>query len=140
MATDNGREQDASGGAGAHPEQQEMTGLLAVAAAVASNDWRHPVQLMTDAQADGSQVVLRWASGGFQRALLVHATYSDDPEQHVELHAAIQADADGMRAPAYQRALARIDGSPTAQELVPYVRRFLDFVDTWDGTTVVSPN
>jgi hypothetical protein len=131
---------DAGDGAGAHPEQQELSGILAVAAAVASNDWRHPVHLMTDAQAGGSQVVLRWESGGFQRALLVHATYSDDPEQHVELHAAVQSDVDGVRAPAYQRALARIDGRPTAQELVPYVRRFLDFVDTWDGSTVVSPN
>ena len=42
--------------------------------------------------------------------------------------------------PPYQRSLARIDGRPTAHELVPYVRRFLDFVDTWNGATVVSPN
>lgn len=130
-----------SGGAGGeHPEQREMGGVLAVAAALASNEWRHPVHLVTDAQAGGSQVVMRWASDGFQRALLVHATYSDDPEQHVELHAAVQADIPGLPAQAYQRPLARIDGRPTAHELVPYLRRFLDFVDTWDGSNVVSPN
>ena len=81
---------------------------------------------------------MRWESGGFQRALLVHATYSDDPEQHVELHAAVEPNASAM--PPYQRELARIDGSPTTHELIPYLRSFLDFVDSWNGANVVSPN
>lgn len=119
-------------------EQQELTGILTVAAALATDGWRHQVQLLSDAQAGGSQVVVRWQSGGFQRALLVHATLSTDLDQHVELHAAIEPNGQDM--PPYERTLARIDGQPTAQELVPYIRRFLDFVDTWNGATVGTPN
>jgi hypothetical protein len=119
-------------------EQKELAGILTVAAALATNDWRHPVTLASDMQSGGSQVIVRWESGGFQRALLVHATPSGAPEQHVEVHAAIESTAE--RLPPYHRALARIDGRPTAHELVPYVRRYLDFVDTWDGASVVSPN
>jgi hypothetical protein len=119
-------------------EQQEMTGILTVAAALATDGWRHPVQLMSDAQAGGSQAIVRWQSGGFQRALLVHATLSNDPDQHVELHAAVEPDNQEM--PPYERTLARIDGQPTAQELVPYIRRFLDFIDSWNGATITTPN
>ena len=119
-------------------EQQEMTGILTVAAALATDGWRNQVQLMSDAQAGGAQVIIRWQSGGFQRALLVHATLSDDPDQHVELHAAIEPDTQEM--PPYERTLARIDGQPTAQELVPYIRRFLDFIDSWNGATITTPN
>jgi hypothetical protein len=119
-------------------EQQELIGVLTVAAALATNGWRHSVQLNSDAQAGGSQVVIRWQSDGFQRALLVHATLSSVPGQHVELHAAIEPNTHDL--PPYQRTLARIDGQPTAQELVPYIRRFLDFVDSWNGATVTTPN
>jgi hypothetical protein len=42
--------------------------------------------------------------------------------------------------PPYQRTLARIDGQPNAQELVPYIRRFLDFIDSWNGATISTPN
>lgn len=119
-------------------EQGELTGILTVAAALASDGWRHQVQLTSDSQAGGAQVIVRWQSDGFQRALLVHATLSSDPDQHVEIHAAIEPDSREM--PPYQRTLARIDGQPTAQELVPYIRRFLDFVDSWNGATVSTPN
>lgn len=119
-------------------EQQELIGVLTVAAALATNGWRHSVQLNSDAQAGGSQVVIRWQSDGFQRALLVHGTLSSVPGQHVELHAAIEPNTHDL--PPYQRTLARIDGQPTAQELVPYIRRFLDFVDSWNGATVTTPN
>jgi hypothetical protein len=137
---------DSSGGfSGSQPEERsvdaglnELSGVLAVAAAIAADGWRHHVQIVSDAQAGGTQVVMRWQSNGFQRALLVHSTLDDDPQQHVELHAAVESSEPGL--PPYQRALARIDGRPTAQELVPYLRRFLDFVETWDGATVVSPN
>jgi hypothetical protein len=118
--------------------QREMGGLLTVAAATAADGWRHPVQLLTDAQVGGSQVVLRWQSGGFNRALLIHATVDDTSNQRVELHAAIEAPS--MNVPPFQRALARIDGQPTAHELIPYISRFLEYVDTWDGASVVSPN
>jgi hypothetical protein len=136
---------ETNGFSGAGPEERtvdnglnELSGVIAVAAALATSDWRHPAQIISDAQAGGTQVIMRWESAGYQRALLVHVTLDNDPEQHVELHAAVEAPEQGM-AP-YQRALARIDGRPTAHELVPYVRRFLDFVDSWDGSTVVSPN
>jgi len=119
-------------------EQREMTGILTVAAALATDGWRNRVQLMAENQLGGSQAIIRWESGGFQRALLVHATLSDDPDQHVEIHAAIEPDNKEM--PPYERTLARIDGKPTAQELVPYIRRFLDFVDSWNGATVTTPN
>ena len=129
---------DDTGSSEPDAEQQEMTGILTVAAALATDGWRHQVQLASDTQAGGSQVIVRWQSGGFQRALLVHASLSTDPDQHVELHAAIEPDSRDM--PPYERTLARIDGQPTAQELVPYMRRFLDFIDTWNGATVTTPN
>jgi hypothetical protein len=119
-------------------EQREMTGILTVAAALATDGWRHQVQLMADNQIGGSQAIIRWQSGGFQRALLVHASLSDDPNQRVELHGAVEPDNQEM--PPYQRTLARIDGQPTAQELVPYIRRFLDFIDSWNGATISTPN
>lgn len=119
-------------------EQQQLTGILTVAAALATEGWRNPVELLSDTQARGAQVIVRWRSDGFQRALLVHATLSSDPDQHVEIHAAIEPANREM--PPYQRALARIDGQPTAQQLVPFIRRFLDFTDTWNGATVSTPN
>lgn len=119
-------------------DQQQLTGVLTVAAALATEGWRHPVQLQSDTQVGGSQVVVRWQSGGFQRALLVHATPSSDPDQHVEIHAAVEPSNQEM--PPYERTLARIDGQPTAQQLVPYLRRFLDFVDSWNGANVSTPN
>jgi hypothetical protein len=119
-------------------EQREMTGILTVAAALATDGWRHKVQLMADNQIGGSQAIIRWQSGGFQRALLIHATLSDDSDQRVEIHGAVEPDNQEM--PPYQRTLARIDGQPTAQELVPYIRRFLDFVDSWNGATISTPN
>lgn len=128
---------DTTGGPG-DDEQRELTGILTVAAALATDGWRHRVQLTADNQAGGSQAIIRWKSGGFQRALLVHATLSDDPDQHVELHGAVEPDNQEM--PPYQRTLARIDGQPNAQELVPYVRRFLDFIDSWNGATITTPN
>jgi hypothetical protein len=118
--------------------QREMGGILTVAAATAADGWRHPVQLLTDAQAGGSQVVVRWESNGFNRALLIHAAVGEPAEQRVELHAAIEAPS--MNVPPFQRALARIDGTPTVPELIPYILRFLDYIDDWNGATVVSPN
>jgi hypothetical protein len=116
----------------------ELSGLLAVASAMATEGWRHPIRLISDAQAGGVQVVLRWESEGFARALLIHSTLDNDPQQHVEIHGAAEHPA--LQLPVYERPLARVDGRPTVQELAPYIRRFLDFVDAWDGATVASPN
>lgn len=127
-----------AGGEQPSAAQRELTGLLTVAAAIASDGWRHPVELTADHQAGGSQVVLRWESGGFRRALLVHGRPADGADGRVELHAAVEPQQPSL--PPYQRALARIDGQPTSQELVPYVRRFLDYVDAWDGANVISAN
>lgn len=129
--------------AGPRPETQpddgrrELAGVLAVAAAAASNGWRHPVTIATDDQAGGAQVVVRWTSGGFQRALLVHAVPEGDASR-VELHAAVRALEPAAHA--FQRPLARVDGTPTTEELAPYIRRFLDYVDAWNGATVMTPN
>ena len=54
------------------------------------------------------------------------------------VHAAIEPDNHEM--PPYERTLARIDGQPTAQELVPYIRRFIDFIDSWNGASITTPN
>lgn len=138
-----GLRQETSVFAGPRPEmytdgaRRELAGVLAVAAAAASNGWRHPVTIATDDQAGGAQVVIRWTSRGFQRALLIHAA-PDGAASRVELHAAVQA----LELPshAFQRPLARIDGDPTTAELSPQIRRFLDYVDAWDGATVMTPN
>lgn len=119
-------------------ERWQMADVLARAAIDASSGWRHEVAVSGDAQSGGTQMVLRWQSTGFQRALLVHSTHSDDPQQHVELHAAVHPDRSGP--PPYQRPLMRVDGQPQMDELTLYIRRSLDFVDTWDGTSVISPS
>ena len=119
-------------------ERWRMADVLAQAATDASSGWKHEVTLSGDAQVGGTQMVMRWESRGFHRALLVHSTHSDDPKQHVELHAAIHPIAEGP--PPYQRPLMRIDGQPQVDELSLYIRRSLDYVDTWDGATVISPS
>jgi hypothetical protein len=119
-------------------EQQRLADLLADAATSASADWKHPVAVAPDAQAGGAQVVLRWESGGFQRALLVHANLDANPAHRIELHAAIQPHMTG--APPIQRPLARINGDPTAEQMAPHLRHFLDLVDSWNGTSLISPN
>jgi Zn-dependent protease len=119
-------------------ERWLMADILARAATDASSGWTHPVTLSGDAQVGGTQMVLRWESGGFNRALLVHSSHRDDPEQHVELHAAIKPLQDGP--PPYQRPLLRIDGQPELKEMTSHIRRTLDFVDTWDGASVISPS
>lgn len=134
VAGDEQRSENASVDAGLN----ELSGMLSVAAALAAEGWQHPTRLISDAQAGGVQVVVRWESNGFARALLVHTTLDNDPSQHVEIHGA--AESPELQLPIYQRPLARIDGRPTARELVPYIRRFLDYVDAWDGATVTSPN
>jgi len=129
--------------AGPRPEMQpddgrrELAGVLAVAAGTASNGWRHPVTIATDDQAGAAQIVVRWASGGFQRGLLVHAIPNSDGAR-VEFYAAVQSTEPTSHA--YQRPLTRIDGHPTPTELAAHIRRFLDYVDTWDGATVMNPN
>jgi hypothetical protein len=119
-------------------ERQAIAGVLADAAAEAGAQWKHPVALAADAQAGGTQVVLRWESDGFRRALLIHAALDGPHAPRVELHAALQPLEHG--APLQQRPLARIDGQPSTAELAPYIRRFLDFVDAWDGTSLMAAN
>ena len=119
-------------------ERWTMAETLAPSASDASSGWKHEVDLSGDAQAGGTQMVLRWESRGFSRALLVHSTHSDDPTQHVELHAAIKPLEDGP--PTYQRPIMRVDGQPKLDELTVFIRRSLDCVDTWDGATVISPS
>lgn len=119
-------------------DQRDLAGMLTVAGALATNEWRHPVQLVADAQAGGSQVILRWESRGYQRALVVHSSLPGDAEQHVELLAGIEVPGSGI--PPFHRPLARVDGTPTTHELVPYIRRYLELVDSWDGSSVTTPN
>lgn len=118
--------------------QIAMSALLLEAAEAATADWKHVVTLAPDAQAGGAQVVLRWESGGFQRALLAHANLNAEPAHRIELHAAIKA-VDPGAAP-IQRSLARISGEPTATRLAPHLRHFLDLVDSWTGTSLIMPN
>jgi Zn-dependent protease len=119
-------------------ERWSVADMLAQASTDASHGWKHDVTLSGDAQVGGTQMVLRWESGGFSRALLVHATHSDDPAQHVELHAAIKPLQEGP--PPYKRPLMRIDGQPEPDEMTLYIRRSLEFIDTWDGASVISPS
>ncbi len=120
---------------------QVQRDALLVAAALAIEGWKHPVDLSSGLQGDGAQVVLRWESDGFQRALLAHATAPSVSGAHLEVHAAVKAAGTGEeRMPQYQRELLRMDGYPEAQELAPYLSRFMAYVDTWDGTVVISPN
>jgi hypothetical protein len=119
-------------------EQQRLADVLVDAASTASAGWKHTIKFAPDTQAGGAQLILRWESGGFQRALLIHANLDDTPEQRIELHAAIQPLMAG--APPIQRALARINGEPTAEQMAPHLRHFLDLVDGWNGTSLISPN
>lgn len=120
---------------------QVQRDALLVAAALAIEGWKHPVDLSSGLQGGGAQVVLRWESDGFQRALLAHATAPPVSGAHLEVHAAVKAAGVGdQRMPQYQRELLRMDGYPEAQELAPYLSRFMAYVDTWDGTVVISPN
>jgi hypothetical protein len=119
-------------------EQQRLADVLVDAASTASAGWKHDIALAPDAQAGGAQLVLRWESGGFRRALLIHANLNDTPEHRIELHAAIQPLLTG--APPVQRPLARISGDPTAEQIAPHLRHFLDLVDGWNGTSLISPN
>lgn len=119
-------------------ERTQMADLLARSATEAGRGWKHEVSVSGDAQSEGTQMVLRWQSNGFQRALLIHSTHSDDPEQHVELHAAVNPLEAGAQH--YQRPLMRINGQPQLDELTLYIRRSLDFIDTWDGASVISPS
>jgi fumarate reductase subunit D len=119
-------------------ERWQLADIMAEAATDATQGWKHEVQVSGDAQAGGTQMVMRWQSRGFHRALLVHATHRDDPKQHVEIHAAVHPIEAGP-AP-YQRPLMRIDGEPDVDELALYIRRALDFVETWDGSSIISPS
>ncbi len=109
---------------------------MASAAGMATDRWTHPVELVADAQRGGIQMVLRWQSRGFNRALLVHAPPLDGPDPHIEIHAAIRALDPGL--PPYERPLNRVDGEPNVDELAAYIRRALDTVDSWDGAVTVN--
>jgi hypothetical protein len=116
--------------------RSELARTMASAAGEATDHWTHPVEMVADAQAGGIQMVLRWQSGGFRRALLVHAPPLDGADPHVELHAAIRALDPGL--PPYERPLNRIDGQPNVTELAVYIRRALETVDAWDGAVTVN--
>lgn len=119
-------------------ERWQLADIMSEASTDAIQGWKHEVQLSGDAQVGGTQMVLRWESRGFQRAVLVHATHSDDPKQHVEIHAAVNPLEAGPSP--YQRPLMRIDGEPEVDDLALYIRRSLDFVETWDGSSIISPS
>lgn len=124
--------------AGRRAEQAQLADVLAHAAHAASVGWKHDIALAPDAQAGGAQLVLRWESAGYRRALLIHANLNETPAHRIELHAAIQPLDPG--APPIQRPLARINGDPTAEQIAPHLRHFLDLVDSWNGTSLISPN
>ena len=119
-------------------EQQRLADVLVDAASTASAGWKHAIVLAPDDQAGGAQLVLRWESAGFRRALLIHANLDETPAHRIELHAAVQPLLPG--APPMQRALARISGDPSAEQIAPHLRHFLDLVDGWNGTSLISPN
>jgi hypothetical protein len=120
-------------------QRRELAGILQDAAAAAGADWPHRMSIGADAQQGGTQVVMRWESRGFRRALLVHAgMQKQDTSPRIELHAAVQARDDG--APQLRRPVGRFTGQPTSAELTPYLRRILEFVDGWDGSTPIAPN
>ncbi len=116
--------------------RSELARIMSSAAGVASDRWKHPIELVADAQAGGIQMILRWQSDGFNRALLVHAPPLDGPDPHIEIHAAIRALDPGL--PPYERPLNRVDGQPNVEELAAYIRRALDTVDGWDGAVTVN--
>jgi len=116
--------------------RSELARIMASAAGMATDRWKHPTELVADAQAGGIQMVLRWQSEGFNRALLVHAPPLDGADPHIEIHAAIRAIDPGL--PPYERPLNRVDGEPNADELAAYIRRALDTVDGWDGAVTVN--
>lgn len=118
-------------------QRRDLAELLGGASETAIEGWKHPVQMVADAQAGGTQVVLRWDSDGFARALVVHASIRDDAPR-IELHAAVQPSNPG--APPLQRPLARFAGDPTIDQLAPHIRRFLDYVDAWNAATQTSPS
>lgn len=118
--------------------RSELAVTLARAASDAIDNWRHRVELVTDAQAGGLQLILRWESRGYFRRLLVHATPLDGPDPHVELHAAIRAMDPGL--PPYERPIMRINGRPNAPDLALRIRTALDLVESWDATNVTSYN
>jgi Peptidase M50B-like len=117
-------------------KRSELARIMSSAAGVASDRWKHPIELVADAQAGGIQMILRWQSSGFNRALLVHSSPLDGPDPHIELHAAIRALDPGL--PPYERPLNRVDGQPNVDELAAYIRRALDTVDSWDGAITVN--
>jgi len=116
--------------------RSELARIMASAASQATDQWAHPVELVADAQRGGIQMVLRWQSRGFNRALLVHAPPLDGADPHIEIHAAIRAMEPGL--PPYERPLNRVDGPPNVDELAAYIRRALDTVDDWDGALTVN--
>ncbi len=116
--------------------RSELARIMAGAASIATDRWNHPVELVADAQRGGIQMVLRWQSNGFSRALMVHAPPLDSSDPHIEIHAAIRADEPGL--PPYERPLNRVDGEPNVEELARYIRRALDTVDGWDGAVTVN--
>ncbi|HLT20243.1 MAG TPA: site-2 protease family protein [Thermomicrobiales bacterium] len=116
--------------------RSELARIMASAATQATDRWQHPVELVADAQRGGIQMVLRWQSRGFNRALLVHAPPLDGADPHIEIHAAIRALEPGL--PPYERPLNRVDGQPNVDELAGYIRRALDTVDGWDGALTMN--
>lgn len=117
--------------------RRALADVLSRSADEATSGWKHRVQQVADAQANGTQLVLRWESDGYSRAVVIHAgMYNGAPR--VELHGAAQPHHSG--APALQRPLARFNGTPTVEQLTPHLRRFLDFVDNWNAATQISPN
>lgn len=118
--------------------RSELAVIMARAASDAVESWKHPVELVTDAQAGGLQVILRWVSEGYFRRVLVHATPLDGPDPHVEFHAAIRAEEPGL--PPYERPVMRINGRPNSTDLALHIRMALDLVESWDATNVTSYN
>lgn len=118
-------------------QRRDLSELLAQAADEALQGWSHRVQKVADAQAGGTQLVLRWESGGYARALLAHAVMAEGAPR-IELHAMAQPQHPG--APRLERPLARFSGEPNVPELARNIRRFLEYVDTWSGVTQITPN
>ncbi len=116
--------------------RNQLSSVIARASAQAQHGWKHPVELVADAQAGGFQMVLRWNSGNFQRAVVVHGSPPEERDPHIEIHAAVKPESPGI--PPAERPISRIDGMPDVDQLAAHITQTLDFVDTWDGANVTS--
>lgn len=115
--------------------QQAGNELLSSGETLASS-WKHPLRVVSGAQGnEAAGVTLHWVSAGYGRVVAAYAV-TQGP-RHIEIHGAIRhLEPDGQT---FQQPVAIIQGIPTADKVMPVLRRALDTVDEWDTSTVEQP-